>query len=310
MSSLIFVVSIVAILLPAALAHRFRRLESKHSAFLVAALLALGVALLEVVLVLTALPTLLRTLQLSALADLCEQLLGHSSPANVVIGWAAAGLAAFLAVLIGRSLRQARTTQKRLRVEAWVGDHERRGDYELVLLPAAEPFAFSLPGHQPQVIVSTALVSELSGAEFEAVVRHERAQLDLRHGRFMLLGAVVRSTLGWIPVVRTSVHLLTASLERWADEASVATMEDRDNLHGALRNVAAVLAHPAVAHFSRAETIVERLEALRSPRLSSRPVVMGLVGGYAVLAAIAMISVADWIGHAHALVASVPYCPV
>ena len=310
MSSLVFVVSVVAILLPAALTPQLRRLESKHSAVIVAALLALGVTLLEIALVLTALPTLLRTLRLGALAELCEQLLGHSSPANVVIGWAAAGLATFFGIIILRSLRQARTTQRRLRVEAWVGDHEHRGAYELVVLPAVEPFAFSLPGRPAQVVVSSALVSSLDDAELEAVVRHERAHLELHHGRLLLLGAIVRSTLGWIPIVRASAHLLISSLERWADEASVASPEDRKALHGALRNVAGTLAHPAVALFSRAETIVERLEALRSPRLSSRLIVIALSGGYAVLLLIAVAAVADWIGHAHALVASAPYCLV
>jgi Zn-dependent protease with chaperone function len=182
--------------------------------------------------------------------------------------------------------------------------------YELVVLPAMEPFAFSLPGHPAQVIVSSTLVSELDDSEFEAVVRHERAHLELHHGRFLLFGAIIRSTIGWIPIVRTSVNMLTASLERWADEASTGSVEDREALHRALRNVAGMLAHPAVAAFSRAETIVERLDALQSRRSGSRRIVIALSGGYAVLLWIAGAAVADWIGHAHALVASVPYCPV
>lgn len=310
MSSLIVVVAVVAILLPAALAPQSRRIEPRHSAVGFTALLGLGLALLEIALVLTALPTLLRALRFRALADLCEQLLGHSSPANAVIGWAAAGLALVLGIVVVRSVRQARMTQKQLRVEAWVGNHEDRGAYELVELPAAEPFAFSLPGHPAQVVVSSALVSELDNAEFEAVVRHERAHLELHHGGFLLFAAIIRSTIGWIPIVRTSVNMLTASLERWADEASTGSVEDREALHGALRNVASMLAHPAVATFSRAETIAERLDALRLPRLSSRRIAIPLSGGYAVLLLIAFAAVADWIGHAHALVASAPYCLV
>jgi Zn-dependent protease with chaperone function len=310
MSYFVFAVSAVALWLPAGLAPAFRRIAPKHSTFLSASLLAMGILLLEVTLILTGLPTMLRSFQLRSLADLCEQLVGHASPANAVLGWASLGAASLVAIRVVRSIRQSMSAASSFRVERWVGVHERGEGFELVVLPVPGLLAYSLPGRTPQVVVSRGLKSTLSSGEFQAVVRHERAHLELHHRRWMLIGAMTLGVLGRIRFVRRSVAVLMLNVERWADEAAATVFDDRRILYGALQKVAEVVASPAVGFFSRADTIAERLDALRTPLPESRGLASSLLVGVVLLAVLSAGFVGDWVSHTPVLALSIPYCPV
>jgi Zn-dependent protease with chaperone function len=198
---------------------------------------------------------------------------------------------------VWRSL-SARRRGRAMVVEPWVGEHRTVGDHELVVLPSGEVVACSVEGPPPQIVISRALVDALSEQEFDAVVRHESAHLRHHHERLLRVGAAFEGCLGFLPWAESSASALRSVLERWADEqAAGGTQEQRAALQGALLRVAGVQLRPSVAGISRADALVERVEALgrapAAPRLHQRA--MLYLPGTA-LAAVFAVAVAHW-GH-------------
>ncbi|MGH9214874.1 MAG: hypothetical protein ACRDZS_01340, partial [Acidimicrobiales bacterium] len=108
--------------------------------------------------------------------------------------------------------------------------------------------------------------------ELDAVLRHERAHLVNDHGRYLLLATALEHTFGLFPLLRRSTAALRVTLERWADEeAAGSAPESRQVVRNALLDVtSALVAEPAVAAFTSADTVIERIEALEedAPRPS------------------------------------------
>ena len=273
MAPVLLVAAIALLALPGA-AWRFgRRLQpSEWSWFCVAVLLA-GALMLELSLVLYAIPTTLRAIGVHHLADMCERAIGAVLPGGAILGWPAAALAVALPIrflLVGRRTRRLQTGAH---VERCLGDHRTVGGYDLVVLPTDCVVAFSVCGTTSQVVISQGLVEVLRPEEVEAVVRHEAAHLHHRHQRLLLLAGALESTLPLGRMVRRSTAALRTGLERWADEfAAGEAGSSRAVLRRALVGVCEALIAPrAVAAFSAADTVAERLEALSAepPRPSA-----------------------------------------
>ena len=90
------------------------------------------------------------------------------------------------------------------------------------VLPSAELFAYTLPGAGGHVVVSQGLVDELDEVELAIVMAHERAHGRLRHDRFVVLGA---AAVALVPIMAPLHRRLRFTLERWADESTVAELE-------------------------------------------------------------------------------------
>jgi hypothetical protein len=271
---LLLVAALALLALPGAAWRIGRRLQpSEWSWFCVATLLA-GVVMLEVSLVLYAMPTTLRALGVHHLADMCERAIGAVLPGGAVLGWPAAALALVFPVRLGLAARRIRRLQAGIHIEPCLGQHRPVGGYELVVLPTDDVLAFSVRGTTSQVVISRGLVQTLSPEEVAAVVRHEAAHLDHQHQRLLLLaGSVERALpLGWM--VGRSAAALRTGLERWADELAAGHGgSSRIVLRRALVRVCEVLVAPRlVPAFSAAETVTERIEALSTdpPRPSRR----------------------------------------
>ena len=311
MAPVLFVAAICLLGLPGA-ARRFgRRLDPAEWSRFCAVALASGAVILELSVILYAMPTVLRAARVPHLADFCERALGAVLPGGAILGWPAAAIAVAFPVLIGLGAYRARRVQQSLQVEPWLGDHHRVNGYDLVVLPTAQVLAFCVAGPTGQIVISEGLVKALPPEELDAVIRHEAAHLDHRHQRLLLLASALDHGLVLVRFLRRSTAALRTGLERWADETAAGHGgSSREVLRRALLGVCAAMVHPAVAAFSAVETVAERLDALSSDRPA--PSGRGRVAAYApalLITTVVLAALVAWGGEAAHLLALVGHCP-
>jgi hypothetical protein len=273
MTLLLFLSGLGLLAIPACARPLGRRLHPAEWAKICAGLLAAGAIVVEASLVIQAAPTVLRTVGLDRIADLCEHALGTVTPGGEPVGIAAAAGAAAIAVLAGRAVLDARRTQRMARVARELGWHGTLCGHHLVVLPSPKLVAFSTGGRPGQVVMSHGLISALSDDQLAAVLRHEMAHIRRRHQRYLLVGGAVERSLGRLPLVGQGVAALRCAVERWADEEAAGPgPTGRASVHAALSRVAEFASMPDVAAFTTPGTVAERLEALQADPTSGRAV--------------------------------------
>lgn len=296
------------LLLPGALRPVGRRLPPVPWTALVAAALTGGLLAFELALVLVAAPDVLRAAGLVRFAELCSQMLHLIDPAPQPLSWLGAGLAVAVPASVLRAVLVARRNQRRAAVEPWLGDHADHGGYEVVVLPTPQPLAFSVAGPWPQVVLSSGLAASLPRSHLEAVVRHEAAHVRHRHHRYLLLARGLEAALGPIPGIRASVGVLRTGLERWADEEAAAPPSARPAVLDALVQVGHTILLTAVPQFGPAETVAERLDALRRDPPAGRSRLLLAGAPLLALGGLALWSLASWVGMAKTMLAGGGYC--
>ena len=286
-----------------------RRLAPREWSVLCAVALAGGAVLIELGLILLAAPTVLLALDAPALASLCERLVGPLLPGGPVLGMVAVPPAVTMPALAALGIRREHRRSGRCALEPWVGNHLEWEGLDVVLLPTDDVVAFSVKHGQAQILVSVGMVATLSEAQLVAVLRHERAHLMQGHHRLLNLAIAIEHGL---PPARPSTTALRVSLERWADEASVAGDEPaRIALRDALLQTTAGCTGPRLAAFSPVETVAERLDALQSPPLPPSRIRRGLLYSPGlVVAIVALGATAAWLGDAQVLVTMTSHCPL
>lgn len=311
MAPVLLLAGLCLLALPGAARRLGRRLAPAEWARLCVVALAAGAAVLELAVLLYASPTVLRAIGIPDLADVCERALGVLLPGGALLGWPAAVVAAALPLLIGAGAVRARRSQRAVHVEAWLGEHERFGGHALVVLPTDCVLAFCANGSTPQIVVSRGLVAALTPDELDAVLRHEAAHLEHRHQRFLLLASALEHGLAVLPFIRPSTAALRTALERWADEAAAGTSyASRAVLRRALLGVTTAMVSPAVAAFSAADTVAERLAALNDD--APRPSALRRAAAYApgaLFSATVLVTMGAWAGEASHLLAWTAHCP-
>jgi hypothetical protein len=312
MTLLLLISGLGLLAIPACARPLSRRLHPAEWAKICAGLLAAGAIVVEASLVIQAAPTVLRTVGLDGIADLCEHALGALTPGGAPVGIVAAGGAAAIAVLAGRAVLNARRTQRMARVEQEIGWHGSLWGHHLVVLPSPKLVAFSTGGRPGQVVMSHGLISALSDDQLAAVLRHEMAHIRRRHQRYLLVAGAVERSLGRLPLVGQGVTALRCAVERWADEeAAGPEPSGRASVHAALLRVAELASMPDVAAFTTPGTVAERLEALQAEPSSGRAVgprtlVYLPVGSLLVAAAAALDSIFTHVTFLHMLAGLCP----
>src|SRR5581483_3338883 len=249
--------------LPGAARRLGRQLEPAEWARLCLFALVAGAIAIEAAFVLVAAPTALRAAGVPALAAACERMLRPLTPGGPGIGWTAVGAAVAVPVMAGFGALRTRRTQRRCWIEPWIGQHEPLDGHELVVLPTPMPLALAVSDPHPQIVVSEGLVDVLSPAELDAVLRHEAAHLTCGHHHYLRCAGALDHAFSFVPFARRSTKALRAALERWADESAAGVASSsRATVRSALLEVTRVQIDPAIAAFSAAETLVERLDAL------------------------------------------------
>ncbi|MEU8520044.1 M56 family metallopeptidase [Streptomyces sp. NBC_01216] len=174
-----------------------------------------------------------------------------------------AAIPALLAVVlaVGRTLR--RHGRARRRAERALGSLPSRS---VAVLPDDAPYAYALPGRPGRVVVSRGILAGLSAAERRALFAHERAHLERRHHRFLL---VVRVAARANPFLRPLCTAVTYTAERWADEEAAARIGSRRTVARAVGKSALVSSGapvPTLAGFaSVAGPVPRRVAALLAP---------------------------------------------
>ncbi len=213
MTLAIVLVGLLLLIFPGAFARRAWHCPPAEWARVTALALAVGAATVYLGLVLTALPTVLEGVHLDGIASICGDVLRRLTWGQEPVGWTAAVISVALPVLAVRALLHARRSARRAHIEPWLGEHVDHGEYELVLVPVRALVAVGVPGRQPQVVISTGLVSELDEPRLDAVIRHEVAHHRLGHRRSLVLASVIDRAFRLVPFVSRSTHTL-ARLDR------------------------------------------------------------------------------------------------
>jgi Peptidase family M48 len=133
---------------------------------------------------------------------------------------------------------------------------ERRDGVEVSYVESDRPVAMSLPGRTPRVVVTSRLEDALTAGELRAVIEHERAHLDRRHGWIAQLARFnVNCTpaLPWARYLDRSTRLL---VELVADDVAARAC-GRADLAGALTAMASLTGDPGLL--------------LRAHRVQARP---------------------------------------
>lgn len=142
----------------------------------------------------------------------------------------------------------------------------RRGVIEdALVLDHKEPFAFCVPGRQPRLIVTSALLASLSEPQLAAVIAHERAHLRSRHHMVLQLSQVLRDALGRVlPIFRIAHEEIAKLVEISADDDArrqVGAALLRQALRGMVWG-----SHGGVALAATGGDVYERIRRLDGPR--------------------------------------------
>jgi len=186
-----------------------------------AAALVLGLAALEIGLILLALPAVLRVLSAAGLASWCSELVAPIAVGDG-LGWVAALAATVVAARLLWASRRVQAAARTARIEPWLGHHEAHDDFDLVVLPTDELIAVSVPGREPQVLLSNGLVDALESDQLELVIRHEAMHHRFNHWRFNMLAVTLQQAFSPLPLVHRSAEALRTAIEVWADDATLA----------------------------------------------------------------------------------------
>jgi hypothetical protein len=181
--------------------------------------LALAVAS-STVLGLLALAGLIRIPLVAHLGHWSLKVVHREDPTEIWINVAAAGAVAVLAVAVVRMVwRRGRAL---LAAAAEARCLPGRG--ELVVLDDETAEAFAIPGRPGRIVVSTGMLTALTGPEREVLLAHERAHLICRHHLFV---AVAQLAATANPLLRPLAAAVSYTVERWADEQAAWASGDR-----------------------------------------------------------------------------------
>lgn len=282
-------------------------LGGRETARLVASTLVAGLVLVATGLIFMAAPAIAGVTHLGDVAEMCARVLTPLTPRRDVVGLLAGTLSVLLLSRGAHAGIRAQRGARRARAEPWLGDHEDRQSYELVVVPTDQMLAYSVPGRKPQVIVSRGLLTSLDGAQVEAVIRHEAAHHAARHSRYVMVAIVVEGAFRPLRWVARSTALLRTALEDWADaEATSGSAAARATLRSAL---VAVACHLVTHSRRRSSGFTRRTKALNSGARTYGVAALLLQRSPVVLLTSAFIMVAlVWAGGAHHVAAAAGYC--
>lgn len=195
----------------------WRLRPSEWSRLAVMVLLA-GFVAVEAGLTLFFLPSALALSHDAGFVKVCAHAFGSFTPFGTAGSLSAGALAVVVGVRAWRAGRRSWTAARAAVIEPWLGRHEDRGEFDLVVLPTAELVAMTVPGDRPQMVLSDGLIDRLADHELEAVLRHEASHRRHRHWRYAVVAAAVDAGLRPFRPARRSRAALEFAVEAWADD--------------------------------------------------------------------------------------------
>ena len=138
-------------------------------------------------------------------------------------------LLAVLARLAWSWIASVRDARSRSRMLDAIGREAPSADVagmNLILVPAEEPFAFTVGLRRRRVIVSTPVLSALGTNERMAVLAHEIAHVRGWHPALLSIGMVLSRAFPFIRPVRVCADQLLIGIEMAADQAAARAVGD------------------------------------------------------------------------------------
>ncbi|MBL7259843.1 M56 family metallopeptidase [Paractinoplanes lichenicola] len=134
--------------------------------------------------------------------------------------------------------------------------------------------AFAVPGRPGRVVVTTGMRSALDDRQYDALLAHERAHLDSKHHRLVLLARLAAAAH---PVFRWLTRRIEFLVERAADERAAEQVGDRRVVAKAIGAAALRAAHtrvglpmaPASHDLRSAGVVPRRVASLLAPRYAA-----------------------------------------
>jgi Zn-dependent protease with chaperone function len=183
---------------------------------------------------------------------------------EVALGVAAivAGLAAaVLAWRYGRSVQRAQRQTRAHADVARITGHRLPGHDDAVVLDAAQPVAYCVPGRPATIVVSSGALAVLDQGQLGAVLAHERAHLAGRHHLVIAVTRASTAALPGVPLFARGAEHVARLAEMCADDTA-ARRSGRGTLAAALLTMATGAAVPAHALGASACAVAARLQRL------------------------------------------------
>lgn len=305
MTALVAALGIALLVLPGRSSLHATRLHPAEWTRAATLALRVGHRSVQIALALGAAPTVLHAAGIEHAATACHEMFGPVAPGGPMAGWVAATVLVWMIVAERRARHRLRAGFERVRVGAWLGQHEALDGIDLVTVAIPAPTAYAIPGRDGgQIVLSDLLRSQLSPDELEAVLGHERSHL--RHDHHLLLGTVATldATYRWIPGVHRSTAAVRLGLERWADEEAALVPAGRAHVRSALAKTGELLLSPGLAFTGCA--IVDRMDALEHavPKPSYRARIVALAP-LALTGVTVAVLIAGWVVFTHHGIAGV-----
>ncbi|MGD9620767.1 MAG: M56 family metallopeptidase [Mycolicibacterium sp.] len=137
----------------------------------------------------------------------------------------------------------------------------------VVVINARVPVVYCVDGHPPTVVVTTAALDGLDGAQLDAILAHERAHIAGRHHDLLVVLRALAAGLPRMPLFCAAAEAVSDLLEMCADDAAARQHGARPLLSG----IATLIGTPSVPALGAAHTAVlaraQRLAHPIGPRL-------------------------------------------
>jgi beta-lactamase regulating signal transducer with metallopeptidase domain len=193
---------------------------------------------------------------------------GNAGAATQIALPIATGLGAVaVAISVGRFVRiiacMRRRTHGHARAVRLVG---RRVDgLDAVVIDAAEPAAYCVPGRPNAVVVTSAALNTLTWPQLAAILSHEHAHLNGHHPQIVAIMRGLAATFPGLRLMTEGAHQVSRLLEMCADDRAASSHGTQPVLGGILALTGAAPAS-AGALGATGVAVLDRAERLTSTR--------------------------------------------
>ena len=217
-------------------------------------------------------PQLAEAVCRSVAGGACTTVVYRSAAFELGLGLAAVTAALALAVLAWRYGRSVQRAQRRTRAHAEAARITGRrlpGAGAAVVLNAAQPAAYCVPGRPAAIVLTSAALAVLDPGQLNAVLAHERAHLAGRHHLLIALTRALAATFPGVPLFTRAPAEVARLAEMCADDAA-ARRSSRPTLIAALLAMGTGTAVPAAALAATTCAVSARVQRLLEPAPPAR----------------------------------------
>jgi len=217
-------------------------------------------------------PQLAEAVCRSVAGGACTTVVYRSAAFELGLGLAAVTAALALAVLAWRYGRSVQRAQRRTRAHAEAARITGRrlpGAGAAVVLNAAQPAAYCVPGRPAAIVLTSAALAVLDPGQLDAVLAHERAHLAGRHHLLIALTRALAATFPGVPLFTRAPAEVARMAEMCADDAA-ARRSSRPTLIAALLAMGTGTAVPAAALAATTCAVSARVQRLLEPAPPAR----------------------------------------